>query len=396
MKNYDVIIVGAGIMGLTVAYEYLEIFGKKRIAVFDKESDVAQHASGLNSGVIHSGIYYGKDSFKAKFCLDGNRALKRFCKDNNIPVNHCGKLIVAKDETELQALQYLYQQGLNNQASLSLVDEDEAHEIEPNVKLFERAIWSPETASVDPVKVCQCLKMQLKQNGVDFYFNYHALSINSTNKKLVTDKGEFGFGFAFNCAGLYADALLNDEHVKNRYQLIPFKGSYLKPKENVKLRTNVYPVPDSSFPFLGVHFTLTANNQVKLGPTAAPAFWREQYGGLRGFNLSECLSISKHLMAAFIRNHYQLRTLARREFMHLFKVGLLKEAQSLTRLMLTKNNFKYGRSGIRAQLINVEKKRLVNDFVFHKDDVSLHVLNAVSPAFTCSFSVAKYLLGTIS
>ncbi len=396
MKSYDIIIIGAGIIGLTCAYELKQKDPSLTIAIIDKESDVAKHASGLNSGVIHSGIYYAYDSFKAKFCLDGNRLLKRYCQKENIPINHCGKLIIAKNEKEFAPLEALYQKGLDNNAPISLIKADDARAIEPGVSILHKAIWSPETASVCPITVCANLKETLAQAGVDFYFKHKVSGIDlKQNQVLCQNREPLSYGYLINAAGLYADKIYRLFNRQSHYELMPFKGLYLYSQSQLHYQTNIYPVPNPDFPFLGVHVTVTAEGKNKIGPTAMPCFWREQYHGLSQFSWSELFNISTWLAKSYLFNINGFRRLANREFKYIFKHQLVKDASRLVKKKLASNDFHYTKPGIRAQLFDKSKQALVDDFVFKKESNSLHVLNAVSPAFTCSFSVAKHLVGEI-
>ncbi|MDF1678695.1 MAG: L-2-hydroxyglutarate oxidase [Legionellaceae bacterium] len=393
-NNYDYVIVGAGILGLTIAYELLEKNNALRIAIFEKERDVALHASGLNSGVIHSGIYYGQDSFKAKFCLIGNEKLRAFCQDNRIDINSCGKLIVSKDASELARLEKLYENGLKNGAMLSLLDVKEMREIEPHAKTYERAIWSPNTASVMPKSVCKALQNILSSKGVIFYFGTKITQVDVTAKQLRSRQGDtYSFANLINCAGLYADKIAEYYGLSDNYLMMPFKGLYLVSQSpQISLKTNVYPVPNEAHPFLGVHFTITGDGKTKVGPTALPAFWREQYQPFGRFSYQEFSQIVRWYYKSYRYNHFNFRQLLSNEAKYVFKQNMLNEASRMVNLRLSKSVFKYTNPGIRAQLYDKQSNQLVTDFVFKKKKNSLHILNAVSPAFTSSFAIANYLI----
>lgn len=389
----DLLIVGAGIIGLTAAYELLNADPTLKIVFMEKEHDVALHASGLNSGVLHSGIYYGSQSLKAKHCIAGMKAMKNFCFENKISVNQCGKLIVARNEEEYATLLELYSQGAKNGANIELVDCKSAIDIEPLARTHLQSIWSPDTSSVNPVEVCSKLKEELIKRGAIFLFNRRACQMDKT-KKIVKDQvnSSIKYGFLLNTAGLYADKISKSFGFDD-YQILPFKGLYyLYKNESFSLKTNIYPVPDPNFPFLGVHFTLTASGKTKVGPTALPVLWREQYQRLKNFNHKEFLEISRWYLSCSVLNWFKFRTLARRELTYLFKKRLVAEANSLLTKPLHHSSFIRFRPGIRAQLFDKKKKQLVNDFLIKKNDNALHVLNAVSPAFTSSFSMAKEIV----
>jgi len=393
MKAYDYIIIGAGIMGLSYAYSLLQKDRKLKVAILEKEDNVAKHASGKNSGVIHAGIYYANNSRKLRFCLEGSKLLKEFCFANNIPINQCGKLIVAKNEHELPELLNLYSRAVKNQAPISLVDEREVKNIDKNVVTYQKAIWSPNTASIPPYTVCEKLKCLLIRKGVKFFFNTKIVDINTNDGYIRSREEKLSFFTLVNCAGLYADKIANLFGIAKNYRILPFKGYYLVNKSpNLFLRTNVYPVPNKNYPFLGVHFTVTQSGQVKIGPTAVPALWREQYKGLRNFSIKEMFDIGFWYLKSYLHNDFSFRQLVYQESKYLFWKNLIKDAEKMLNQRLNRKMFKLSAPGIRAQLYDVVEKKLVNDFVFEKTNNSIHVLNAVSPAFTSSFAISDYLV----
>jgi len=223
-KNYDYLIIGGGIMGLTIGYELRKKFTDKTIAIIEKENDVAQHASGRNSGVLHAGFYYTSSSLKAKFTVDGNKIMKEFCHENGIYVNECHKVVVASDENELEALYELERRGKQNGVDIQLIDEDALYKIEPNSNTYKKALYSPTTASVDPVEVCQKLKEILISKNIDFFFNTKYIKKN--NEYVFTNNGKFKTGFLINAAGLYADVIARDYGYSKDRIIIPFKGIY--------------------------------------------------------------------------------------------------------------------------------------------------------------------------
>ena len=392
--RYDYLIAGAGIVGLTIARELMKREPGARIAVIEKEADVAVHASGRNSGVLHAGFYYAADSLKARFTRDGNRAMKRYCEENGLKVNTCGKLVVAKDVTELKGLEELKRRAEQNGVELHWVDEKEAERIDPNAKTYEKALYSPSTASVDPVEVCRCMKNEVIAGGVELLFNteYRGRDRNTVR----TNKTDIAYGYFINAAGLYADKIAHDFGFGTAYTIIPFKGIYLKyASTDTDARTHIYPVPNLNNPFLGVHVTKTADGSIKIGPTAIPAFWRENYEGWRHFRLSECFQIVYYEAKLFMTNAFQFRRLAVEEMKKYRKSNLIGLALKLTRKLDRAQFGAFAKPGIRAQLLHKEKLELVQDFVLEGDEQSMHVLNAVSPAFTCSLPFAAYVADCI-
>ncbi|MEF3313761.1 L-2-hydroxyglutarate oxidase [Paenibacillus sp. GYB004] len=388
--RYDYLIAGAGIIGLSIARELIRREPQARIAIIEKESDVAKHASGRNSGVLHAGFYYTADSLKARFTRDGNRAMKKYCEQNGLFINPCGKLVVASDESELQGLEELKRRAARNGVRLEWLSEEEAARIEPNVRTYRKALYSPDTASVDPVEVCQCLKRELVSGGVDFFFN--TKYTGRSHQTIRTNKPVFTCGYFINAAGLFADRIARDFGFGLQYTIIPFKGIYMKYAKNKSdVTTNIYPVPNLNNPFLGVHFTKTVDGSIKIGPTAIPAFWRENYKGFHRFNLGEFIQILYYEAKLFLTNSFHFRQLAFEEMKKYDKANFIGLSLKMVKAM-DRNGFgDFLQPGIRAQLLNKKTLELVQDFVVEGDAGSIHVLNAVSPAFTCSFPFAEYV-----
>jgi len=389
--KYDFIIIGSGIIGLSIATKLKDSRPNARILILEKEEDVARHASGRNSGVLHAGFYYTADSLKAKFTVNGNKAMRAYCQRRNIPVNQCGKLVVARNEKELGQLYELERRGKRNGSNVRIISETEASQIEPNVKTYNYALYSPDTASVNPTQVCTSLKDDLKEKGVEFKFNTKYLRYQ--NGAVESTLGSFKAGKIINCAGLYADKVAHDFGFGKKYTMLPFKGLYLKyTKNKTDIKTNIYPVPDLKNPFLGVHFTKTASGDIKIGPTATPAFWRENYQGFDHFNLRELLSISSYEARLFMSNSFGFRNLAIEEIKKYNKDYFINLARSMVQNIDPRGFSDFTVPGIRAQLLDKETLMLVQDFVVEGDSHSTHVLNAVSPAFTCAFPFAEYVL----
>ncbi|MEI6696518.1 MAG: L-2-hydroxyglutarate oxidase [Bacteroidota bacterium] len=390
-KDYDYLIIGGGIMGLAIGYELRKKYPEKTIAIIEKEEDVAMHASGRNSGVLHAGFYYTSSSLKAKFTVDGNKLMKEFCYSNGIFVNECHKVVVANDETELEALYELERRGIKNGVDIKLIDEEELYKIEPNSKTFKKALYSPTTASVDPIEVCQKLRDILIQQKVDIFFN--TKYIKKKNDIITTNNGTFKVGFLINAAGLYADVIARDYGYSKNRIIIPFKGIYLKYSgKDMFINTNIYPVPNLLNPFLGVHYTITSHNHIKIGPTSIPAFWRENYEGFSNFKLGEFLQITYYEAILFITNAFNFRKLAINEIKKYNSKHFVGLAKRLTKTVEEEKFNEWLRPGIRAQLLNKKTLELEMDFVVEGDSKTLHLLNAVSPAFTCSFSLARFLV----
>ncbi len=391
MKKYNFIIIGSGIIGLTIAHAIKARQSDARILILDKEPGEAYHASGRNSGVLHSGFYYTADSLKAKFTVDGSRAMKAYVKAKGLAINQCGKLVVAQNEHELGQLDELLRRGQRNGSNVRLVDETEALNIEPNVKTFKRALYSPDTASIDPKEVCAALKEDLTKIGVEFSYNTKYLG-RSANI-VQTNQGDFEAGKTINCAGLYADKVAQDFGFGTKYTMVPFKGLYLKyTKDKTAINTNIYPVPNLKNPFLGVHFTRTVTGDIKIGPTAIPAFWRENYNSTGGFSMDEMSEVLFYESKLYLTNAFNFRSLAHEEARKYNKEYFISLGASMVKHIDPKGFTEWTKPGIRAQLLDKKTLSLVQDFVIEGDHQSVHVLNAVSPAFTCAFPFSQYVV----
>ena len=391
--TFDYIIIGGGIIGLAMARRLLQVDPGASMAILEKEPDVARHASGRNSGVLHAGFYYTADSLKARFTAEGNRRLAAYCLDHKLAFNHCKKVVVARDESELPALYELEKRGKRNGVEVAIIDEKELQECDPNVRTHHHALYSPATATVDPVEICVTLRQELEQKGVRFYWQEAYAEKDGKDGFISSKNNRFAFGKLINAAGLYADKVAADFGFSKDYTIIPFKGLYLKyTGDKPPVKTNVYPVPNLKNPFLGVHFTVTVDGSVKIGPTSMPAFWREHYNGLRNFHPGEALSILRHQAGLFARNSFGFRSLAKDELKKMRKNHFIGMAAGMVRELDWKGFRDWGRPGIRAQLMNIQTRELVMDFVVEGDDRSTHILNAVSPALTCSFPFADWVV----
>ncbi|GEM87132.1 L-2-hydroxyglutarate oxidase [Meiothermus granaticius] len=391
MKTTDYLIIGGGIVGLTIALELKKRHPQAKISVLEKEKELAQHGSGRNSGVLHAGFYYTADSLKARFTRDGNARWKAFVRERGLRLNECGKLVVAKNEAEVKGLQELKRRGDLNGVETHLISVQEAKGIEPRVKTTELALWSPHTATVDPQECMAAIAQECREQGIDLLLN--SPYQGRRGRSILTPHEVIEAGFVINAAGLHADQVAHDFGVGQRYRILPFKGLYLYSSEPVgALRTNIYPVPDLRNTFLGVHFTVTVNGHAKIGPTAIPAFWRENYSGLEGFDLAETLSILRDEAVLFFRNDFGFRGLALEELRKYSRAYLVQLASALLEGVHPEQYTTWGRPGIRAQLYDHQDKKLVMDFLLEGNQEGLHVLNAISPAWTASMPFAEYVV----
>lgn len=389
----DFLIIGGGIIGLAIARELRCLYPGQSITVLEKEREPGVHASGRNSGVLHAGFYYTADSLKARFCRDGNREWTDYCLQHELPINRCGKVVVTRNEQELQTLDELRRRGEKNGVELHTLDEKQLAEIEPRARTFSRALYSPATASIDPKATNQHLFRQLQDSGVQFRFDSAYRSRQETD--IRTSGGNINAGYVINAAGLHADRVARDFGFSQNYSILPFKGLYLYANNSLRLNTSIYPVPDLKNPFLGVHFTVTADGKTKLGPTAIPAFWREHYRGMQRFNLKECLDVIRLETDLLLRNTFGFRDLALHEMTKYYKPRLVALASHLVDSLQPSQFTTWGRAGIRAQLMNLKTRQLEMDFRCEGDEHSMHILNAVSPAYTCAFPFARHVVNEI-
>ncbi len=392
-SQYDFIVVGAGIVGLTVATELNKRHPTARIAILEKEEQAGMHASGRNSGVMHCGIYYGSDTLKAKVCSSGASRMVEFAKAENIAVNQCGKIIIATSDEQLPTVERLLKNAADNNIQARKIDNKELHEIEPYTADVPAAIYCPTTAVIDGVAVLKRLQKQLEAKGVVFHFNCKFLGKTGASQ-IKTTTNNFSYGFLYNCAGAYADMVAKNFGLASEYTLVPFKGIYwkLSAEANQKVRANIYPVPDISLPFLGVHLTRVISGDVYIGPTAIPAFGRENYGKLEGIKLGEASEILLKIAEMYIRNDNNFRKLAHLEMAKYSKENFLAVAQKLMPSLKGEDMIPTDKAGIRPQLVNTKTRKLEMDYIFERTDNSLHVLNAISPAFTSSFAFAELIV----
>ena len=393
MLTTDILIVGAGIIGLSIARELNNRHADLNITVIEKEHALGCHASGRNSGVLHAGFYYSPDSLKSRFTVEGNKLLTDYCLKNNLSINRCGKVVVAKDEKELDSIFELKRRGDTNGVDLELIDEKRLEALEPNARTFDKALYSPTTSVVNPKEVVGHIADTLKSK-INILFNEQFIKRDDTNT-VSTNTRKIKFKHLINSAGLYADKIAHQFGIGQKYTLIPFKGLYMEYKDSNLIRKHIYPVPNLKNPFLGVHFTITISGKVKIGPTAIPAFWRENYSGISNFNLNELIEVLCYEAKLFLTNAFNFRSLTFEEFKKYYRKYFIQQATHLVKQIDINNFGSYLTPGIRAQLLDKEEMKLVMDYVIEQGENSTHILNAVSPAFTSAFSFSKFIVDDV-
>jgi L-2-hydroxyglutarate oxidase len=394
----DVLIVGGGMVGLCIAHQLLERGVTTSITVLDKEPSLGRHSSGRNSGVLHAGLYYKPGTLKAQVCVAGARRLRAWVEERGLPLNPCGKVIVPPRADLDPQLDVLAERGRANGATVELWDARQLHELIPEARTASgRALWSPNTAVVKPIKVVEQLLRELQQRGVRFLQGQPGWSAKPQQHQLkLSDGTTLSYGHLFNCAGLQADRVAHQFGVGPNYSLLPFKGLYwqLKPDCPIQPRTNLYPVPDLAVPFLGVHFTPSVDPTplVSIGPTATPAWGRENYLGLQALEPAMAAANLAVLARQYLANRGGFRRYVHEQAFLALPPLLLRAAQQLIPAVRAEHLELSQKVGIRSQLFNHTTQRLEDDFLCLPGPASTHVLNAISPAFTASFALADLIL----
>ena len=395
MTHSDILIIGAGMVGLSTAHQILEKFPNLSITILEKELDVGSHSSGRNSGVLHAGLYYEPASLKAKVCVLGAKRLKEWCKEEKIQVMECGKVITPQKPELDKQLEILVERGRANGATVELIDEKQFKELVPDGHTSTgRAIWSSDTCIVKPIQVIQKLKQRIQERGVDFLFFQEHWKIATNYKQIILADGrKLSYDHLINCAGLQADRVAHQFGVGKKYTMLPFKGSYWQLKKDApfKFNTNLYPVPDLEVPFLGVHATPSVDGVTYLGPTATPALGRENYKGLQGVEPLMTLSFLRHMITQ-ITTDKKMRNYVYNQAFDWAPNNFLSAVKAIIPKIEMIHIELSSKVGIRPQLYDKNDRKLVQDFVMLDGPSSTHVVNAISPAFTASFELADYIL----
>ena len=396
--KFDFAIIGAGIIGVSVGIALLEKFPTKKIAIFEKEKSPGVHASGRNSGVIHAGFYYSPDSLKAKFCKDGNRELSRYCKENEIPFKNIGKVVVTKDQSEVERLKVLFDRGIQNGIDIEIYPSTKIKDFEPLANSFGEFIWSPTTSIADPKKLILSLINKYKTlGGYIFFESKSAFRKKDSNVSLYINGKELRTERIVNAAGGFAANLARDVGVGTEYVCLPFLGAYRKSEASInKLQRLVYPVPNPENPFLGVHTTNTISNDLKIGPTAFPVIGKEQYKFLDGFNLTEVIDFTRATWALLNSKSTNFFELANSELLKQFKGHLISSAKHLSPEVNNSKAWSRYPAGIRSQIVNVKTKQLEMDYIVTNEDNVTHVLNAVSPGWTSSLPFGRWVVDKVT
>jgi (S)-2-hydroxyglutarate dehydrogenase len=390
MQQFDYVVIGGGIVGLSAAWAILERKSNIRLAVIEKENEWAAHQSGRNSGVIHSGIYYKPGSMKAKLCREGNRRMVEFCDLYGIRYEECGKIIVATTAAELPALENLYQRGLANGLAVKNIGASQVKEIEPHVKCIA-GVHVPSTGIADFAGVCRKLAELLAAAGCELWLGakVEALRGNGSGTAVETSKGTVGAHWIINCAGLHSDRIAKIAGADPGARIVPFRGEYyeLKPERRGLVHNLIYPVPDPNFPFLGVHFTRTIDGSVHAGPNAVLSFKREGYHRT-SFDARDFMEVMTY--AGFWRLASKHAKSGLAEMYRSFsKKAFLRSLQTLIP-DVREEDLIPAAAGVRAQALKPDGS-LVDDFLIVNGSSATHVCNAPSPAATASLEIGRVI-----
>jgi len=393
-QYYDAIVIGAGIVGLSIARELKLQNRDISILVIEKERQIGLHASGRNSGVLHSGLYYPSESIKGKVCSSGSKDMAEYCHEHGLPIKHTGKVIVPVRYEDDKNIDLLHNRAQKNHINTLIIDKKELRDIEPEAySKSGRALYSPDTSVISPLSVMNQIATELNSYNVDILTSSSISKFYPDESKITINKKQVIYGKLYNAAGLYADKIAHFFSVGNEYTILPFKGTYYQLKKDCDISINklIYPVPDLNYPFLGIHSITAIDGSVFFGPSSIVALGRENYMATNGIDPIELFSIGYHIYNQYIYSS-QFRRFAHKELSQITRNKFTNSVKSLVPRINSKCLVKSKKVGIRAQLYNKVNNKLETDFIIKSNDNSVHILNAISPAFTSAFSMAKLIL----
>lgn len=390
--TYDFIIVGAGIVGLSTAYKLSLAYPDADILVLEKEDRVASHQTGNNSGVIHSGIYYKPNSYRARNCIEGRHQLVAFCREHEVAFEICGKVIVATEDEEIPRLHSIFETGtINGIEGIRKIDRNELKEIEPYAEGVE-AVYVPCSGIVDFVGVSRILRKLIESAGNNVLCGEEVHNIENSRATLsvISRNNRFATRFLINCAGLHSDRVAESAGVRSPVQIVPFRGEYfeLKPEARHMVRGLIYPMPNPAFPFLGVHFTKMVDGRVECGPNAVFAFKREGYKKL-SFDLQDTIeTVNFPGFWKLARQHWRMGL---EEYYRSFsKQAFVKDLQKLVP-SIRAGHLEPSPAGVRAMALRPDGT-ILDDFHFEITGNEIHVLNAPSPAATAGLAIGDEIV----
>ena len=390
MEQFDISIIGGGIVGLSTAYKLQSKYPNLKIAVIEKENSLAYHQTGRNSGVIHSGLYYKPGSFRAKNCVDGRKQLVKFAIENNIKHEVCGKIVLAKNSEEAKRLDQLKSNGIKNGlVGLKILNKDELNQIEPYAGGVA-ALHVPESGIIDYKQTTEKFAEKILSINKKSKIIFSCEVYNFNDTSLFTSKGKIFSKSNIFCSGLFSDRLAKKDNLNADMKIVGFRGDYfkLKPKAKNKVKHLIYPVPNPEFPFLGVHLTRMTNGEIECGPNAVYTFKREGYNK---FSFSIRDTIESLFFIGTIKlfiNHWKFGL---NEYKRSFSKRLfLRDLQKLVP-SLELDDIEEAKSGVRAMALGKDGE-VIDDFKIVKSKRNIHVLNAPSPAATACLSIADSIV----
>ena len=392
-RNFDIAVVGGGVIGLATAMRMARMNLGSRLVILEKEDLLGQHQTGHNSGVIHAGIYYAPGSSKANFCSTGGALLRKFCDDHGVSYDMCGKVIVATEEHEIPGLEELYRRGtINGAVGLRIVGRDELSKLESHAAGV-KAIHSPGTGIIDFVQVCEAYAHEFRHSGGEIVLGAEVMSVAQRGdlRTLETSQGDYSARYVINCAGLQADRVALMMGAKLDVRIVPFRGEYftIRPERAHLVNGLIYPVPDPKLPFLGVHFTKRIDGSVEAGPNAVMAFAREGYSRT-SFNLGDALESLR--FSGFWRMALgNWKTGLGEQYRSLVKGQFLRSLQVLVP-EITMDDLGERGAGVRAQVVSSDGA-LLQDFSIASSRNAIHVISAPSPGATSSLAIADHIAG---
>ncbi len=391
-RNGTLIVVGAGILGLSIALEAQRRFPGITVIVLEKEKVAGSHASGRNSGVIHAGLYYQRNSMKADFAVRGNKMMRSYLEEHDLPILDIGKIIVAKNESDLNNLHKIYSRATENNAKVEILNESELYNYEPLAKTHKKFLWSPNTAIGSPQKLMQKLVSEFLSLGGNIVYGSKVNAIE--NSRIELESGEsHPFEYLVNCAGTGALRIAKKMKFGQEYLQLPVAGGYLSTQyENLPLSRLVYSAPHPLSPFLGVHFTQTLDGRIRVGPSAIPLLGSEQYHLHSNIEFRESIESLNSILTLVRKNPSYASKVLINQLKAGTKNGMLLAAKELVPKIEVKHGWVRDPAGIRAQLVHRASGKLVDDFIVEQGKNSTHILNAVSPGWTSAFPFSQHIV----
>lgn len=391
---YDFVIIGGGIIGMSTAMQLIKAYPEAKILLLEKESGPAKHQTGHNSGVIHAGVYYTPGSLKARFCLEGNRATKAFCDAQGIAYDECGKLLVATNEVEMQRMRALWERTAANGLEREWLSAEQLREREPNISGIG-GIFVPSSGIVDYAEVTAAMAREFQKHGGEIRYGVEVSGLQelASEMRVHTETGDYGGRFMVSCSGLMADRMVRMLGLEPGFSICPFRGEYyLLPEQHNRIVNHlIYPIPDPSMPFLGVHLTRMIDGSVTVGPNAVLALKREGYRK-RDISLADTFEmLTTPGILKVLKDNLRPGLIEMKN--SLYKRGYLQLVRKYCPSLQVEDLKPYP-AGVRAQAVS-EDGKLIEDFLFRNTRRSVNVCNAPSPAATSAIPIGAYIIEQI-